>query len=59
MAAVCATVAMGTERSCTTAQDGQQNLAVLPGEPALTAVQKGDPCTADDIGHLQRWTVHA
>ena len=30
-----------------------------PVEPLATALNKGLPCRADDVGHLQRWPVHA
>src|SRR5215472_2396027 len=52
--AVGAAVAMTTQRSRTAAQDGPQNLAVMPGDPAPAAVQEAIAYAADDIGHLQR-----
>ena len=50
--AVCAAIAMTAEHSRTAAQDSQQDLAVLPGNPALTLFQESLSCTADDVGHL-------
>jgi hypothetical protein len=50
---------MTAEQSRTAAQDGQQDLAVLPGNPAFALFQEGLSCTADDVGHLQRWPIHA
>jgi hypothetical protein len=49
---------MTAEQSRAAAQDRQQNLAVLSGDPALTLFQEGLSCTADDVGHLQWRPVH-
>src|SRR5580700_823450 len=58
MAAVGAAIAVTTQCSGAAAQDGQQNLTVLPGDPAMAAVQEGVSGAAYDIGHLQRQPVH-
>jgi hypothetical protein len=54
MVAVGAAIAMTAQHRRATAQDGQQNPAVLPREPAPAAVREGVSGAADDIGHLQR-----
>ena len=59
LAAVGAAIAVTAEHSRTAAQDSQQDLAVLPGHPAFAIFPKGRSCTADDVGHLQRWPAHA
>ena len=58
MITVSAAIAMTAQCRRATAQDRQQNLAMLPGKPAATAVEKAISCTADDIGQLHRWPVH-
>ena len=58
MAAVFTAIAVTTQSSGAAAQNGQQNLTVLPGNPAMAAAQEGVSGAADDIGHLQRWPVH-
>ncbi len=45
---------MTAEQSRAAAQNRQQNLAVLPGDPVRTLFEERPSCTADDIGHLQR-----
>ena len=50
---------MTAEQSRAAAQDRQQNLAVLPGDPVPALFEERLSCTADDIGHLQRRPVHA
>ena len=52
-------VAMATQRSGATARDRQQDLLVLPADPALTPLEKRLPGKANDIGHLQGRPVHA
>ena len=52
-------VAMSTQRSGAAARDRQQDLLVLPVDPALTPLEKRLPGKANDIGHLQGRPVHA
>ena len=59
MSAVRALIAMSTQRGGAAARDGQQHLFVLPVDPLATAFNEGLSCTANDVGHLQRWPVHA
>ena len=59
MSAVRAPIAMSAQRGGAATCDGQQHLLMLPGDPLATAFNKGLPCTANDVGHLQRRPVHA
>jgi len=59
MSAVRALIAMSTERGGAAARYGEQYLFVLSVNPLATALNEGLPCTANDVGHLQRWPVHA
>lgn len=58
MSAVGAAVAMTAQRGGAAACDRQQDLVVLPGNPVATAFEEGLPCTANDVGHLQRRPVY-
>jgi hypothetical protein len=59
MSAIGALIAMATQRCGTAACDGEQHLFVLAVDPLATAFNEGLSCTANDVGHLQRWPVHA
>jgi hypothetical protein len=57
ISAVGTAIAMAAERGRTAARDREQDLLMLPGDPATTAFKKFLPCTAHDIGQLQRRPV--
>jgi len=59
MSAVRALIAMSTQRGGAAMSNGQQNLLVLPSDPAAIALNEGLPGTANDVGHLQKRPVHA
>src|SRR5215469_13857994 len=48
-----ALVDVAAERGATTANNGVQDLQMLPGEPFLAAFIKAFSCCADQAGHLQ------
>src|ERR1700720_3065398 len=52
-------IAMAAECGSATACDREQDLLMLPGDPAAAALHKGRTGTANDIGHLQRRAVYA
>jgi hypothetical protein len=58
ISAVGTAIAMAAERGGAAARDREQDLLMLPGDPAATAVKKLLPCTANDIGQLQRRPVY-
>jgi hypothetical protein len=49
---------MAAEGGGAAARDREQDLAMLPGDPTATAFKKLLPCTAHDIGQLQRRPVY-
>jgi hypothetical protein len=49
---------MAAERGGAAACDREQDLMMLPGDPAATAFKKLLPRTANDIGQLQRGPVY-
>src|ERR1700720_3632138 len=59
MSAVRALIAMSTQCGSSAACDSEQHLFVLSVDPLVAALNEGLPCTANDVGHLQRWPVHA
>ena len=59
MSAVRALIVVSTQRGGAAACDGEQHLFVLSVDPLATALNKGLPCITNDVGHLQRWPVHA
>ena len=59
ISAVRALIAMSAQRGGAATSNGQQNLLMLPGDPAATALNKRLPRTTNDVGHLQRRPVHA
>ena len=58
VSAVGTAITMAAERSGAAARDRQQDLLVLPVDPALTTLEERLPSKANDIGHLQRRPVH-
>jgi hypothetical protein len=52
MSAVGTAIAMSAERSGAAACDREQDLLMLPGDPAATVLKKRLSCTANDIGQL-------
>ena len=59
MSAARTAVAMAAESSSAAARNRQQDLLVLPVDPALTAFEERLPGIANDIGHLQRRAIHS
>jgi hypothetical protein len=57
MSAGGAAIAMAAECGGAAACDGEQDLLMLPGDPAATALHKRGTGTANYIGHLQRRPV--
>jgi hypothetical protein len=53
-----ALIAMAAECGGAAAFDGLQHLHVMPGDPAVAAVDEGLSSGADDIGHLQERPAH-
>jgi hypothetical protein len=58
MSAAGALVEMAAECGGPTPRNGQQHFDVLPTEPVAVSFYESIPGSADDIGHLQRWSVH-
>ena len=56
--AVGALVEMPAQGGGATARDGPQQLEVLPGDPFTAAFDEGASRGANQIGHLEGWTVH-
>jgi hypothetical protein len=52
-------IAMATERCGAAAGDGEQDLLVLPVDPAAAALEEALPGAANNLGHLQRRPVYA
>jgi len=52
-------IAMAAECGSATARDREQDLLMLPADPAATALDKALPGPANNIGHLQRRAVYA
>ena len=59
MSAGGAAIAMAAERGGAAACDREQDLLMLPADPAAAALYKGRTGTANNIGHLQRGPVYA
>src|SRR6266851_5750843 len=59
MSAVGTAIAMAAECGGAAARDREQDLLMLPGDPAATALHKGRTGTANNIGHLQRRPIYA
>ena len=49
---------MTAERSRTTSHDGIEYLAMLPVDPPSALLLELLSATADDVGHLKRWSPH-
>ncbi len=58
MSTVGTAIAMAAERGSAAACDREQDLLMLPGDPAATAFHEGGTGTANNIGHLQRRPVY-
>src|SRR5882757_5888567 len=52
-------IAVAAECGSATACDREQDLLMLPADPAAAGFHKGRTGTANDIGHLQRRPVYA
>src|SRR6266851_3138365 len=52
-------IAMAAKCGGAAARDREQDLLMLPGDPAATALDKALPGPANNIGHLQRRPVYA
>jgi hypothetical protein len=59
MSAAGALIAMSAQRSGAATGDGQQHLLMLPADPPATALYEVVTSTVNDVGHLQRRSVHA
>ena len=59
MSAAGALIAMSALRSGAATGDGQQHLLMLPANPLTTALYEVVTSTVNDVGHLQRRSVHA
>ena len=53
-----ALIAMATERGCTAASDGIEDLDLRPGQRLSMAIQKTASAPLNDIGHLPGWARH-
>ena len=51
-------IEMAAESSSAAAFDGSQDLYMSTGNPAVAVLDELRSYGADDIGHLQRWSVH-
>jgi hypothetical protein len=58
MSAASAFIEMAAERGGATPQNGQQHFDMLPGDPLTASFDECVSCSADEIGHLERWPVH-
>jgi hypothetical protein len=58
MSAASAFIEMPAERGGTTPGNRQEYFDVLPGDPLTASFDECASCSADQIGHLQRWPVH-
>jgi hypothetical protein len=58
MAAASAFIDMTAQCGGTTARDGQQYFDVLPADPLTVSFDESFSCSADQIGHLERWPAH-
>jgi hypothetical protein len=59
MSAAGALIAMSAQRRGAATGDGQQHLLMLPVNPSATALYEVVTSTVNDVGHLQRRSVHA
>jgi hypothetical protein len=59
MSAAGALIAMSAQRRGAATGDGQQHLLMLPANPSATARYEVVTSTVNDVGHLQRRSVHA
>jgi hypothetical protein len=53
-----ALIDMATECGGTTPRNGQQDFDMLPADPLTASFDEGISCSADEIGHLERWPAH-
>jgi hypothetical protein len=58
MPAAAALIAMATERGCTAASDGVEDLDLRPGQRLSIAIQESTAAPLNDIGHLPGWSRH-
>ena len=58
MSAASAFIEMPTERGRATPRNGQQHFDMLPGDPLTASFDECVSCSADQIGHLERWPTH-
>jgi hypothetical protein len=58
MAAAGALIEMAAECGGATTPNGPQDFEMLPAEPVAVSFDEGSSCSADQIGHLQRWPGH-
>ena len=58
MAALAAAVQMAAERRSAAVLDGEKHAQMQPGQPGPALLDKAIAMCTDDIGHLERWSVH-
>src|SRR5260370_5276472 len=58
MSAASALIEMPAEHGGTTPRHSQEHLDVLPGDPLTASFDECVSCSADQIGHLERWPIH-
>src|SRR5882762_7020154 len=58
MPAASAFIEMSAEHGGATPRHGQQHFDMLPGDPLTASFDECVSCSADQIGHLERWPVH-
>ena len=59
MSAIGTAITVPAQRGGAAASNGQQHLLMLPTDPLAAAFKKRLPRTTNDVGHLQRRSVHA
>jgi hypothetical protein len=58
MPAASALIEMAAECGGTTVPNGPQDFEMLPADPVAVSFDECSSCSADQIGHLQRWPRH-
>jgi hypothetical protein len=58
MAASRATIQVATELCCAASLDGIKYPQMEPGQPGSVLCDEAVAVLSDDVGHLERWSVH-
>jgi hypothetical protein len=58
MSATRALIEVPAEHGGATPRNGQQHFDMLPGDPLTTSFDECVSRSADQIGHLERWSIH-